>query len=112
MAWDRGYYYLVRKEGGRVIREYVGKGPLARSAALVASIVRQRREAAWAARRAAEAELDDLDALPAELDRLADRLARAALLAAGYHQRKRTWRKRRRGKLDPTEGGARDAGGR
>jgi hypothetical protein len=103
MSWERGYYYCVRRVKGRVAREYVGKGPLARSAALVAAIVRQRREAAWAARRAAEAELDALDALPAELDHLADRLARAALLAAGYRQHKRgEWRKARRGSVATT----------
>jgi len=26
MGWQRGYYYRVRKVGGRAVREYVGPG--------------------------------------------------------------------------------------
>jgi len=72
MAWERGYYYRVRKQGGRVILD---------------AIQRADREAARQARRAEKAELDALDARVKELDELADLLAQAALLAAvGYRQ--------------------------
>jgi hypothetical protein len=96
MAWERGYYYRVRKEGGRVVREYVGRGRPAELAARLDALARQERERGRAALRAAKAELDALDAPLNDLNDLAELLARAALLAAGFHQHKRgEWRKRR-----------------
>jgi hypothetical protein len=58
MAWERGYYYRVRKEGGRVVREYLGTGEAAEQAALLDANARQE----WEARRAVRAELAGLDA--------------------------------------------------
>jgi hypothetical protein len=96
MAWERGYYYRVRKEGGRVIREYFGKGKPAELMAQIDAINRADREAEREARRAEKAELDALDAGVKELDELTDLLAHAALLAAGYRQHKRgEWRRKR-----------------
>jgi cob(I)alamin adenosyltransferase len=96
MGWERGYYYRARKEGGRVVRQYVGKGTLAELAAETDAFERQRREAERAAWRAERAELEALDAPLAELNHLADLLARAALVAAGYRQHNRgEWRRRR-----------------
>jgi hypothetical protein len=98
MAWERGYYYRVRKEGGRVVREYFGKDKLAELMARIDAINRADREAEREARRAEKAELDALDADVKELDDLADLLAQAAMLAAGYRQHKRgEWRRKRRG---------------
>jgi hypothetical protein len=98
MGWDRGYYYRARKVNGRVVREYVGRGEVAELAAQADAIGRADREAEREARRAERAELEELDAGVNELNQLADLLARAALLAAGYRQHKRgEWRKRRRG---------------
>jgi hypothetical protein len=99
MAWERGYYYRVRKEGGRVVREYFGKGEPAELMARIDAINRADREAERKTRRAEKAELEALDAGVKELDELADLLARAALLAAGYRQHKRgEWRRKRRGR--------------
>ncbi len=96
MAWERGYYYRVRKVNGRVVREYVGTGRLAELVAQQDAIERQHREAERAERLAKQAELEALDAPLAELCQLAELLARAALLAAGFRQHKRgEWRKRR-----------------
>jgi hypothetical protein len=96
MGWERGYYYRVRKVRGRVVREYVGTGPVAELAAELDAIGRQQREAERAARRAERAELEALDAPLDELNDLADLLAHAALLAAGFRRHKRgEWRKRR-----------------
>jgi hypothetical protein len=96
MVWDRGYYYRVRKVNGRVVREYVGGGPLAELAAQTDALLRQERELkAQELRRQKEA-LAALDAELAALCEQVDLVARAALLAAGYHQHKRgEWRKRR-----------------
>jgi hypothetical protein len=97
MGWDRGYYYRVRKIDSRVVREYVGAGPIANLVAQQDAIERQKREDERAEWRAKCAELEALDAPLNELDDLADLLARAALVAAGFHQHKRSeWRRRRR----------------
>jgi hypothetical protein len=100
MAWERGYYYRVRRENGRVVREYVGRG---RIAEMLAELdVAEREKAQGKARLDAEnlrtekAKLDALDAGIEALIETTDVLAHAALVAAGYHQHKRgEWRKRR-----------------
>jgi hypothetical protein len=96
MGWERGYYYRVRKVNGRVVREYVGTGRVAELAAQIDASERAERDRQRAAIRAERAALDALAAPFNEFDALAEVLARAALLAAGYHQHKRgEWRKRR-----------------
>jgi hypothetical protein len=97
MGWDRGLYYTrSKKVNGRVVREYVGTGRVGELAAKRDARERQKREADRAALKTERARLDELDAPLDELNTLADLLARAALLAAGYHQHKRgEWRKRR-----------------
>jgi hypothetical protein len=49
MGWERGYYYRSRKVGGRVVREHVGRGPVAELAAQLDDIRREERKAAAAA---------------------------------------------------------------
>jgi hypothetical protein len=96
MGWERGYYYRVRKVNGRVVREYVGAGRVAEFAAQLDTMERNHREAEKAAGLAQRAELDALDAPLNELNTLADSVARAALVAAGFRQHHRgEWRKRR-----------------
>jgi hypothetical protein len=96
MAWERGYYYRVRKVNGRVVREYVGKGRVAELAARQDALERQEREAEREELRTVRAELDALDAPLNRMGQEVELLARAALVAAGYRQHKRgEWRKRR-----------------
>jgi NTP pyrophosphatase (non-canonical NTP hydrolase) len=81
-----------------VVREYVGTGPLAE---LVAELDaeehcrRQEEQARW------KEEREHLDALAAPLEELcevAEVIARAALIASGYHRHNRgEWRKKRHG---------------
>ena len=100
---ERGglYYTRSRKEGGRVVREYVGCGILGELAAQLDAEERQRREEQAARWRDEQAELDALEAPVAELSEALDLLVRAALLASGYHQHNRgEWRLRR----EPEEG--------
>lgn len=96
MAWERRYYYRVRKVNGRVQRQYVGTGLVAEIAAMRDAEDRQRRQAEAARVRQMKSELDALDAdleAMAEATKLA---ARVAMLAAGFHQHRRgEWRKRR-----------------
>ena len=100
MAWERGYYYRVRRENGRVAREYVGRGPVAELSARLDELAREkdRHEKGLNAEtlRNEKAKLDALDADIEAMIETTDLLARGALEAAGYHQHKRgEWRKRR-----------------
>jgi hypothetical protein len=110
MAWKRGYYYRVRKVGGRVVREYVGTGRVAELAAQLDAIERETREAEAAAWRAEKARLEALDADVAALIEVTDLAAAAALLAAGYHQHKRQWRRKRRDNSNRPDGADGSAG--
>jgi hypothetical protein len=103
MAWNQGRYYTrSRKVNGRVVREYIGGGEAGELAAQIDAANRADREAARDARRAEQARLKALDAPLNVLNDLADLLAHAALLAAGFHQHRRgNWRKRR-GQRDET----------
>jgi hypothetical protein len=95
MAWDRGYYYRVRKVNGRVVREYIGKGRVAELMAQQDGAEREGRRLDAEVVRCEKAELDDLDATLEAISRTTDLAARAAILAAGFHQHRRgEWRKR------------------
>ena len=102
MGWEsrgscRGRYYTRSKRAnGRVVREYVGTGPVAELAAAADALRRADRRAAMEARRAEQASWRAALAPLMELSRVADLMARAALLAAGYHRHSRSsWRKKR-----------------
>jgi hypothetical protein len=92
----RSYYYTAERVGGRVVKCYIGSGRVAAIAAQFDAIRRQERDAEQAAVRRARDELAALDAAVTPLDELADLLARAAMLAAGFHRHHRgEWRRRR-----------------
>jgi len=101
MGWEsrqRGglYYTRSRKENGRVIREYVGGGPLGQLAALEDEHERRQREEQAAYWKEEQEDLDALEAPVEELTEASDLLVRAALLASGYRQHNRgEWRLRR-----------------
>lgn len=93
MAKDgRGYFYVSRRVGRRVARDYYGKGAIADAAAHLveaARLARDAERAAAEARRAADGAFRDLAA------RL-DLAAAAELLAAGYRRHDRgPWRRAR-----------------
>jgi len=102
VAWEKrkrgGRYYTRSRrspEDGRVLREYVGSGPLAE---IVAEEDRTKRELAEAARKREKTELERLEALIApveELSEAAEILAHAHLIAAGYHRHKGEYRRAR-----------------
>jgi hypothetical protein len=95
---ERGglYYTRSRKDGGKVVREYVGGGILGELEARMDAEERRRREEEKASRREERERLDALAAPVEELCEAAEVIARAALLASGYHQHNRgEWRKRR-----------------
>ena len=100
MAWEereRGGRYYTRsrrsQEGGRVLREYVGTGPLAE---LAAEEDRAKRELAEERREREREELERLEGLAApvlEISEAAEILAHAHLVAAGYRRRKGEYRR-------------------
>jgi hypothetical protein len=101
MGWekrDRGgrYYTRSKKVGDRLIREYVGTGPLAEIVAQTDALERHQHEEKAKAWREERETLEALDRSVEELYEAAEILARAALVAAGYRQHNRgEWRKKR-----------------
>jgi hypothetical protein len=108
VAWEereRGGSCYTRSrrspKDGRVVREYVGTGPFAE---IIAASDRTAREIAKAEREQERdqnrRELERLEALAApvlELDRAAEVLVQAHLIAAGYHRHKGEYRRARGG---------------
>ncbi len=95
---ERGglYYTRSRKEGGRVIREYIGGGVLGEIAALQDEYERRQREEEAAFCKEERERLEGLMAPINELCEAAEVLARAVLVVAGYRRHNRgEWRKRR-----------------
>ena len=97
MGWEKGgrYYTRSRKIGRRVEREYVGGGVAGEQAARLDAERRAERQAAADQWKEQKARNEAIEAQLADVCERADLLARAALYAAGYHQHKRQWRKRR-----------------
>ena len=103
MAWERRkpgryYFYRSRRVGGRVVKDFFGKGAIGQLAADLAEEARARRaEDAWAL-GTEQARLEALDRPPEALDRAATVLVEAALTAAGYRRfNYGPWRRRRDG---------------
>lgn len=101
MSWEtRGsatkYFTRSIRVGGRVVREYYGRGPLADIIAYEFARESDRlgRSKRWQEHRAYLAENDKL--LIKFCD-LADLLLRASLLAVGYHSHRGAWRRRKTG---------------
>ena len=102
---ERGglYYTRSKKVNGKVVREYLGGGALGEIAARMDALERRQREEEAAAWKEEREQMEALEAPVEELSEAAELLAKAALLASGYHQYKRgEWRKKR-GKQNPTE---------
>jgi hypothetical protein len=100
MSWEtrngRGSYYTrSRRSGGRIIREYIGIGNYALVIADQDATERQQRQVEAARLRQQKATDQRLDTQIDDLCRLTDEAAHAVLLAAGYHNHKGQWRKRR-----------------
>ena len=101
MSWEtRGvygpYYTRSRRVDGRVVREYVGRGPLAE---IIAQADEAEREARRLERGREREQLEqdrELDQLFSAYSAGVDELLRGVLEAAGYYRHKRgEWRRRR-----------------
>jgi hypothetical protein len=95
MAWEsRGngrYYYTKERRGAKVVSIYHGRGELAELAARLDDIRRSEHIG-----ELPSPELLAASATVAEVHDLTQALARAAMLASGYHRHARgQWRKQR-----------------
>lgn len=101
MSWEtRGngrYYYRRRKVGGRVVAEYIGAGPVADLLAEADELDRQRRQLDAEEWRAVIEDERRTAAALAEVDDVVRSAVAAALIASGYHQHRRQWRRRAEG---------------
>ncbi len=107
MSWEERngsgrYYTRSRREGGRIVREYVGTGPVAEVIARRDEAERRRREEEAKAWREERERMEALDTEVGEVDDLAELLTRAAFLAAGYRQHDRGEWRRPRERAKPT----------
>ena len=99
MAWENRngnwYYYRKRREGRRVISEYVGAGSAGKLAEMFDG--EDLQEAAYKRRELLKIKQKELamDDQVKEVDRRTRAILRACLLLAGYHAHKGQWRKRR-----------------
>jgi hypothetical protein len=91
------YFYENRREGERVVSNYIGGGPLAL----------ERAEEEAVKRQAFEQQRAEIAGLSASVDTAVDRLMQMAevqLVASGFHRHKRQWRKRRNGQSGKDRG--------
>jgi hypothetical protein len=101
MGWEtrgnRLYYYVKRRESGRVISDYIGGGALAEMLAAINELEQQERDLErrhWQAERLAELATDrQLQ----QIGRLLRDLQAATLIAHGCRTHRRQWRKKRDG---------------
>ena len=100
MGWEtreRGSSYYTRSKwkDGRVLREYVGTGPLAEFVALDDGLKRLQKEEEAAHRREERERLEQGAGFLRELEEACEVLTWAHLLAAGCRKRRGEWRRRR-----------------
>jgi len=94
----RLYYYKKRREGDRVVSEYVGGGEIAYLADHLAKREREQKQRERERLAAEQMSLAEIDAGLDRLDDVIDTLMAATLLCAGYHSHRGQWRKRRDGR--------------
>lgn len=100
MAWERRrggrYYYTKRREGRRVVSEYVRNGyGTADCIAELTELRKQEREGEARLRRMERRKDRDIDHELDEIVRQAQETAAEYLRSLGYHQHKRQWRLQR-----------------
>ena len=101
MSWEKrgggSFYYRARRVDGRVRKTYIGRGIEAQLAAKADEATRARKRHDRGVLRGMEEAVGGLKHLMKELDTGVRTLMQGALLAAGYHQHRGHWRKRRDG---------------
>ncbi len=87
------YYYRKRRDGNRVISEYVGKGELAFLIAQMDEIERQEKETKAAKQRNNRETLEEIDRELSGFEEKTKLLLEAVLIEKGFYRTKsREWR--------------------
>ena len=96
MGWEKGRYYTrSTKVNGRVEREYFGCGEVGALVAQMDAIERERREWERECWRLEKEEMETFDTSVVKVCQMADIIAKAAMVAAGFHRHRGEWRRRR-----------------
>ena len=97
MGWDKDgrYYTRSRKVNGRVVREYIGGGEVGARVAQMDALERERREFERECWRQEKEEMAAFDDSVEKVCQMADIIANAAMVAAGFHCHRGEWRRRR-----------------
>ena len=99
MSWEqrgkRRVYYRARRVNGRVQKEYLGHGPQAEAAAAKDAAAREARRREREAIQEIKEQAAPLTEVMAVLDKVVTEMTAGSLLAAGYHQHRGAWRRRR-----------------
>jgi hypothetical protein len=99
VAWEdrngNSYYYRKRREGKRVVSDYVGNGFLGQLAEAVDIDERYEENLARTNFRKQKRNVKLIDEQVREVEKYIRAVTRAVLLLSGYHSHKRQWRKRR-----------------
>lgn len=99
MGWERrgknSYYYRKMRTNGRVSSVYVGQGEIAVLTAQLDAMQREKRETQQVKELQDQRDFDSLDQRIDNLAGLSTLLTEAVLVAAGFHQHKRQWRKQK-----------------
>lgn len=98
MAWEkrssgRLYYYRSRRVGHRIVKHYLGCGPVAKLAAAMDAEARKTRKAGMKQAREEQSRVRHVSSQVERLSEAADLMTKIALVLAGYHQHHRgEWR--------------------
>lgn len=89
------YYYKKRREGERVVSEYVGSGEVVQLADRMAALECERKQEQRESLRSQQTSMDRINSMVDSYSEMVDRVVEAHLLALGYHKHNRQWRLRR-----------------
>lgn len=99
MGWKsrkgKRYFYRSERISGRVISHYIGNGELAQIIDQFGQMRQEERELERAAEREYYAEFEAEDAEVERIEEMVSLLMKGALIADGFHQLKRIWRRKR-----------------
>jgi hypothetical protein len=99
MPWEtrrKGrFYYRSRRENGRPIKQYLGRGPAAARAAAAIETKAAERLAEQKAIAEFTNQMEPGDRALDGVDRYLEMLTEGTLLASGYREHKGSWRKTR-----------------
>ncbi len=99
MGWEtrggKSYYYRKERDGRRVRSVYLGSGDTARLIAQLDGLQTDEQEEHRAIARIERAQWQAQDAELDALSKIVDEVTAATLIAQGFHQHKRQWRRKR-----------------